>query len=259
MGTDIEEPLGAEDVIQIYRLIHELCEIGADASRWRQRMMTVMEKLVDAPISVCYAMHSSLDPADIGPKTVLYIERGTNAAWARYLAGGDVTRDPMTPHIMARFGTNFTVMREDFIDDQTWYATDYYRNVRVPSDMDSTIYSQVGIKEPSVIDGISFCRKVGQRRFTARDVALVRFLHLELARLWNREDPVGVHTLPARQREVLGGIRRGETRKEIAKNMGVSGHTVHTYEKALYERAGVNSRGSLLARIAELIRPSLLP
>jgi DNA-binding CsgD family transcriptional regulator len=259
MEIQNEESLGAGDVVRIYRLIHQLCEMGADASLWRQRMMAEVEELIDATMSVCYAMHSSLDPADIGPKTVLYIERGTNAAWARYLARGDVTRDPMTPHIMARFGTNFCVMREDFIDDATWYASDYYRDVRVPSDMDSTIYSQVGIKEPSVIDGISFCRKIGQPRFSPRDVALVRFLHQELALLWNRQDPVGIHVLPARQREVLGGIRRGETRKEIAKNMGVSEHTVHSYEKALYERAGVSSRGALLARMGELIRPNLLP
>jgi DNA-binding NarL/FixJ family response regulator len=131
--------------------------------------------------------------------------------------------------------------------------------VLVPAQFDDAIYSQVGVKVPGVVDGLSVCRRPGRPKFSRREVALVRCVHQELARLWARADPVGTHTLPPRQREVLEGIRRGESRKTIAQKMGVSSHTVHTYERTLLRHAGVASRRELLARLSEVIRPNLLP
>jgi DNA-binding NarL/FixJ family response regulator len=58
---------------------------------------------------------------------------------------------------------------------------------------------------------------------------------------------------------VLEGIRRGESRKTIAEKMGVSDHTVHSYEKALFERAKVSSRLELQAMLNKLVRPVLMP
>jgi DNA-binding NarL/FixJ family response regulator len=109
------------------------------------------------------------------------------------------------------------------------------------------------------MDGLSVCRRNGEPLFGRREVALVQFLHQELGRPWNRPNPVGVHTLPARQREVLYGIQRDEGRKVIAESLGLSEHTVHIYEKTLFERSGVASRGELLAKLAGVIRPNLLP
>jgi DNA-binding CsgD family transcriptional regulator len=247
------------EIRHLYRLIHELCEMGANTHAWRERMQVDLEHLLDAHISVSYVMRFSLDPNDIAPKTIVYLERGTNAVWKSYIAAGNLSTNPVTVPIMQRFGTDFTVMRSELIADATWYASDFCRDVHTPSDMDDAIYSQVAVRDPAVVDGLGICRQVGKPRFTPKDVALVRFIHQELGRLWNREDPVRTHTLPARQREVLDGIRRGESRKTIAAKMEVSVHTVHTYEKALFERAGVASRGALLAAVSEVIRPNLLP
>jgi DNA-binding NarL/FixJ family response regulator len=41
--------------------------------------------------------------------------------------------------------------------------------------------------------------------------------------------------------------------------MRVSESTVHTYEKALFDRAGVTSRGELNAAMSVIVRPNLLP
>jgi DNA-binding CsgD family transcriptional regulator len=57
---------------------------------------------------------------------------------------------------------------------------------------------------------------------------------------------------------VLTAIRQGDTRKAIAQKMGISTHTVHTYEKSLFEKAGVKTRGELLATATRLLRPNLL-
>jgi hypothetical protein len=88
------------NIQQIYRLIHELCEMGADTRAWRHRMMTEMMKLTGATASISYAFKFSLDPNDIGPRTLVYTEVGMNDAWRQYLANGDLGKDPITPHIM---------------------------------------------------------------------------------------------------------------------------------------------------------------
>jgi DNA-binding CsgD family transcriptional regulator len=248
-----------DEIVRLSRLLHELCEIGADTHAWRERLMIEIESCIDAQFSASYLMRFSLDPNDFLPKTLIYIERGMNDHWRRYVAAGDLSRDPVTPHIMKRFGTDFTVMRSEFVDDQTYFASDYHSEIAVPAGLGDIIYSQVAVKDPSVVDGLGFSRKTDKPRFTAHEVAIVRFVHQELARLWNRPDAVGTHALPTRQREVLDGIRRGETRKVIADKMGVSEHTIHGYEKSLFERAGVKSRGELLASLAGVIRPNLLP
>lgn len=253
---DLPEPA---DIRRIYRLIHELCELGTDTYAWRHRMMAEMEIMIDAPMSVSYVFPFSFIPADMRPQALVYMERGMNDVWRQYLSKGDMSSDPMTSQITSRFGTDFTVLREDFVDDEAWYGSAYYHDVRLPSDIDSAVYSQVAVKDPNVIDGLSLARRVGMPRFTRKEVGVVRFLHQELARLWNRQDSVDTHMLPPRERQALEGIRRGYPRKKIATEMGISPHTVHTYEKSLYTRAGVISRGGLLASLSGVIRPNLIP
>ena len=249
----------SSDVQQAYRLIHELCEAGADTHAWRERLMIGLEELTASEMSISYLFAFSLDPADIHPKSAVYIERGTPEVWKRFVATGDLNSNPVTPFIMQRFGTDFTVKRDELIDEATWTASDHFRDVVEPAGMGDMIYSQVAVKEPRVVDGIGLARALGKPNYSPADVEKVRFIHQELARLWNRDDPISVHTLPPRQREVLYGIQRGEGRKVIAEKLGLSQHTVHSYEKALFERAGVASRGELLAKLAGVIRPNLLP
>jgi DNA-binding NarL/FixJ family response regulator len=109
------------------------------------------------------------------------------------------------------------------------------------------------------VNGLDFMRAVGKPPFTQREANLLHHAHGELARLWRRPDPLAIHLLPDRQREVLDKIRAGKSRKAIAVEMDVSDHTIHSYEKALFDRAGVGSRGELLASLSRVIRPNLLP
>jgi hypothetical protein len=70
----------AAELQNLYRLIHELCERGASTHVWREHFLIEMEKVVRAPMSVSYLMRFSLDPNDIGPRTLIYMERGMNYA-----------------------------------------------------------------------------------------------------------------------------------------------------------------------------------
>jgi len=247
------------DLVHLYRLIHELCEMGDDAYAWRARMLSELRAMVDADMCTAYVLKTSLDPGDITPNVVLKFHQEADDSWGKYVDMGDVTRDPVTPSIMRRFGTDFTVARQELVDDAVWYSSEFFQSFARVNNWDQAIYSQVAITPPGLVDGLGIVRSVGKPAFTEAEVAIVRFVHQELARLWRRSDPLGIHQLPTRQREVLEGIRRGESRKAIAERLCLSDHTVHTHEKALFARAEVNSRGELLARLAKRVQPNLLP
>ncbi len=60
-------------------------------------------------------------------------------------------------------------------------------------------------------------------------------------------NPMSDHELSDRQRDVLLLLLRGYSEKEVANDLGVSTHTVHTHVKRLYTEFDVSSRGELLA------------
>jgi DNA-binding CsgD family transcriptional regulator len=244
---------------QIYRLIHELCEMGNDAYGWRGRLYSVIMPMIDAHVGAAYVMRFPVDDSDIWPRMPLAMHVSATENWQKFVEKGDLTAHPANKGVMARIGTDFTCPRQELVDDQTWNASSFRAAVANPAGWDQLLISQTMLSPPGYVNGIDFMRAVGKPPFTQREVSIVHFLHAELARLWRRSDPLRVHELPDRQREVLDGIRRGESRKTIAEKMAVSEHTVHSYEKALFERASVTSRGELRAKLAGVIRPNLLP
>jgi DNA-binding CsgD family transcriptional regulator len=248
-----------EDVRSIYRMIHEVCELGADAHGWRAHFQSRLISMIDATMANGYVMRLALKPAAIKPDVELMVLTGTNDAWKQYLARGDLTDNPQTPHIMARFGTDFTCTRQALVDDATWYGSEFYERVCVPSGWDHHIHSQVCIDPPGVINGCGICRPVGAPPFGTREVAIVHFAHQELAHLWRKPDPLGVNALSKRLRQTLHCIRQGLGRKQIAQQLGLSVHTAHAYEKTLFGKYAVTSRPELMALLGSSIRPALLP
>jgi DNA-binding CsgD family transcriptional regulator len=160
---------------------------------------------------------------------------------------------------MSRFGTDFCVRRREWVSDEAWYGSRFYKEVLQHADWDFAIYSQIGITPPGVVDGLSVARPLGRPDFTLREVAMVKLIHRELARVWRNDASLPVHTLPPRQRQVLEGIRQGHSRKKIAESLKLSQHTVHSYEKALFTFANVASRAELVAILNKTARPALMP
>jgi DNA-binding CsgD family transcriptional regulator len=251
--------LGEDQIRMVYRLVHELCELGADAAAWRAHFQSRMLHFIDATIANSYVMALNLDPSALKPGVELLVETGTNDAWREFLAKGDVSSNPETPAVMARFGTDFTCARQELVDDASWYSSEFYKRVCVPSDWDQHLLSQVCVTPPGVVDVNAFARPPGAPPFGPREVAIVRLAHQELARLWRKPDPLGVNVLPLRLRQTLHCIRRGLSRKEIAQQLGVSPHTAHLHEKTLFTRYAVAGRTELMALIASSISPTLLP
>jgi DNA-binding CsgD family transcriptional regulator len=55
--------------------------------------------------------------------------------------------------------------------------------------------------------------------------------------------------LSRREREVVGGIARGQSTPELARQLFLSPHTVRDYVKTVFEKVGVSSRGELVAKL----------
>ena len=63
-----------------------------------------------------------------------------------------------------------------------------------------------------------------------------------------------VHGLSPRRREVLSRLLGGERPGDIARELGISEHTVRAYVKDLHRHFGAHSRGELLARFIPATR-----
>jgi DNA-binding NarL/FixJ family response regulator len=128
------------------------------------------------------------------------------------------------------------------------------RLVRRPNGHDACIYSTIPSSEPGRVLGLSLHRAWGEPQFTAaeRDAVLMFHQGIEplLVATWDGDDSLAgvVKRLPLRLQRVLFGLLKGESEKQIAGRLGLSGHTVHQYVKDLHALLGVTSRGELLSK-----------
>lgn len=65
-----------------------------------------------------------------------------------------------------------------------------------------------------------------------------------------------IEVLSPREREVLAEIATGSTKAVTAVRLGVSGNTIHTHIKNIYQKLGINSRSeaALAAVRLELVK-----
>jgi DNA-binding CsgD family transcriptional regulator len=104
---------------------------------------------------------------------------------------------------------------------------------------------------PDQFSGVGFHRRQGRPNFTERDRSIVYVLFRQVEWLHrhgtNEEAKSRVVQLAPRERQVLLFLLGGDSRKDIARKMGISEHTVGDYMKKLHKHFAVNSRAELQA------------
>lgn len=143
--------------------------------------------------------------------------------------------------------------RTDMIGDRDWYRSEYYQDLHRIVGADATLTCFRGV--PGAADEYSevfLIRAPGEPDFSGRDRAIVREVHAAIAPLvgnalarFNEPCP---SDLPPRTRQVLACLLEGDSDKQIAARLGMSGYTVNGHTKVLFRHFGVQTRMELLAR-----------
>jgi DNA-binding CsgD family transcriptional regulator len=244
-----------KDQREAYRLLMECCDLGANPLLWRRRMFEGLCRLVGAHVGIGGEMRDfarstqrilqSVDVSDLGP-----VEREHRM---RYVAEDGIRKDPVFQRFARLRGPLVTRSLEQLIDRDQWHASEVFNRYMKPGRMDSRIISfRQFSTDPRTINAITLHRATDEPAFNPREVRLVHLFHHELGRLLGHRLAV-VHNratgdLPPRLRQVLNCLMEGNSEKQVARRLGLSQHTVHTYINRLHRRFNVQSRGELLSR-----------
>jgi DNA-binding CsgD family transcriptional regulator len=240
---------------QVLRLASELRDLPHGSREQKQHVLQGLCALVGAQLGIW------LDLAEAGGgqlKLLDTVEHGwacerERASFVAYLDAQPCSVDPSHPPLSERMRRDqcVTVARRDVLGDREWYRAPHVQEYRRAGGVDDFIYAGRLVHSGIDARGLSLHRPWGDRPFRPRDVALVDAFTREA--LWLHEPTTELERwaqrLSPRLGDVLRGLARGLSEKQLADELQLSQHTVHDYVKALYRRIGVSSRGELLARL----------
>jgi DNA-binding CsgD family transcriptional regulator len=108
--------------------------------------------------------------------------------------------------------------------------------------------------------GIGVHRRIGRKPFTPRERAITHLIIGQIDWLHRAGTDVEANedllfSITDRQREILVHLLGGDGRKQVARKLGLSEHTVNDYIKDLYRRLKVSSNTELLAKFIPARRP----
>jgi DNA-binding CsgD family transcriptional regulator len=249
--------LRIRELRNLYRLIGECCELGADPLAWRRHLAQQLPDLFGAQLGLYseYVVTGTpfreshwIQPCamvDFGWPTP-----GDRRPFEEHLKTGPPELAPLvTPDLLGR-----RLKVSHWSGDtgrSAWLRSVFFNEYVKWTHLDDGIFAHHLI-EPGQMRWLFVNRALGDRPFDQRACRLLALLNVELARLLGtrlaRLGEPSVTDLPPRQRDVLICLLGGDSEKQVALRLGISRHTVHDYVKSLHARFGVASRGELLAR-----------
>ena len=152
------------------------------------------------------------------------------------------------PIVAAAQGMHYVTMhRRDIADDAWWLQ---FGEIWRRTGLDHFLMNIYPISLNSY-SATAFHRQSGKPVFSERERMIVHlvFKHLEWYHQRALQDPSQgkLLQLAPRERQTLMLLLSGQTKREIAENLGITEHTVGDYTKSIYKRFAVNSRGELQA------------
>jgi DNA-binding CsgD family transcriptional regulator len=244
----------------LFRLIGECRELGDDHHAWRNHLVSQLARLVDADLGFCGEMTGLREQK----RTTIGL---THWGWDN---GFDLKRflenyarlepDPSTfatmnvylERVVRKDGVCHT--RREITPDRQWYTSDDYQVMSRPIGYDHSLWCFRALDGASrdEFSGITLTRRHGAGDFRAREIAIVRELHAEIARgiggpLARYTDP-SPGALSPRARQVLACLLEGEGDKQIAARLNLSRFTVNHYAKLIFRHFRTRGRAELQGR-----------
>lgn len=252
-----------EDVSGVIRLVREVCDLWDDPAAWRERLLQGACRLLDGNVGIMLA--------DYQPQKGWFGSLGVSAVVglpAQMKALVQPTISQMDQRQFADVSDNFlpgisnlnadmerqgwvTAARSGFVDEAVFHASPWYQNFCRHIDCDDCVVSMRVVDVPMRPEAIKIDRPHGAAPFGAREVALLKLLHDEIAPLvgvrLTTEEHLSRDGLSKRLRETLTLLLEGQSEKQVASALGLGNRTVHDYVTRLYEHFRVSSRAELLA------------
>jgi DNA-binding CsgD family transcriptional regulator len=253
----VSKRLRIKEFRNLYQLLGECCELGADPLAWRGHMAEHVAALFDAQIGEVFEVQVVANPFDqpfwLTPLMLADFGWPTPSdrhGFEAHLATGRPEDGPhITPDLLDR---RLKIVHWSGQQGRSaWHRSMFFNEFVKTSRLDDGIFAH-HLVEPGQMRWVLVNRALGDRPFAERDGRLMTLLNLEQARLLGtklaRLGEPSVTDLSPRLREVLISLMEGDGEKQVALRLGISRHTVHDYVKSLHDRFGVRSRGELLSR-----------
>ena len=248
------------DLRALFRLIGECRELGDDHHAWRDHLVSQLARLVDADLGFCGEMTGLREQKRV---TIGITQWGWENGFdqKRFLENfARLESDPSTFATMNAYleraarkdGVCHT--RREITADRQWYKSVDYQEMSRPIGFDHTLWCfralDGGARDE--FSGITLNRRLNAGDFRAREIAIVRELHAELAR-WvggplARYSDASPRALSPRARQVLACLLEGEGDKQIAARLNLSRFTVNHYAKLIFRHFGTKGRAELQGR-----------
>lgn len=244
--------LRVQDVRDVYRLIGDCRDLGAEPALWHSRLLEGGVQLAGGGVAV--AAEGTLDaPNRLRP--IARFGAGLDSAGQRALAHWE--RDigtsgcPLFARLLSEQGSLRTFTRTALLKNAAWYRSSSFE-YRRPAQIDHQLTS-LCVRSDGAYSLLCLNQPAGAPDFSERQRQLLHFLHGELAPLIGRAlvsaSDRGLEGLSRRLRQTLACLLQGDSEKQIALRLRLSVPTVHQYVMALYRHFGVRSRAQLSAYV----------
>ncbi len=243
---------------ELYLLVGECCELGADPLAWRRRMGEGLRDLLHAHV-LLYTESEQVAPAGQSRflKPRLLVDHGWPCQSDRevlldFMRIGELDWEGAwySPEYILAPRPVLGLKREQLVDDRTWYRGVFFNEWLRRSHNDHVLVAQYRIGDE--LEWFTVLQGLGDPDFSRRQVRLLQLFVREYVRLFGTRLALmggpSICDLPPRVRQVLVCLMQGDSEKQAALRLGISRHTVHDYVKRLHHRFEVSSRGELLAR-----------
>jgi DNA-binding CsgD family transcriptional regulator len=252
-----------DEVSAVIRLVREVCDLWDDPTVWRAHLLRGACQLVDGHVGMMVADYESsagwFGSMNVTALVGLPPHLQTRVQPAMSSLNQRQVEDIAENELPAILSTNEDIKRQGWTtaalsqicDADSYHSSPWYLNFRKPLDCDDGLTSIRILDVPRRPEVIAIDRPHGAPPFGAREVALIKLLHDEIAPLvgvrLTTEEHLSRDGLSKRLRETLSLLLEGYSEKQVASELTLATRTVHDYVAMLYEHFQVSSRAELLA------------
>jgi hypothetical protein len=240
-----------DDASRVARLTLEVCDRWDDPKAWREHLLSGACDLLNGSVGLMLTEHEGrmYHFGRLSVTSVVGVPAGMKSlvqpaiSQMQHRDYQDVS-DNFLPGLSKVYDDLLrqgwvTLQRSQMADEETYHDAPYYRNFRKQLDCDDYVVSIRMVDLPRRPEGISIDRPHGAQPFGAREVAILKLLHDEIAPLVGvrlaTEEHLCRNGLSRRLRETLSLLLDGMSEKQAAQELQLSVKTVHDYVGMLYK------------------------